>query len=108
MVIGLDVNNDVNIAEGYMMCEYDARKKFTKETPVRFFAYLPEYLKDEGIEGLDIDVELTFNELEEMYFENKNSIDSFAETNNHVDFNNPTIYDALNLANDIKGYSGLI
>ena len=79
---------------------------FNKDLQIRIFNYYPEYLEDFGGQ-INNDVEYSFKELEEIYLENKLSLDKTCETNNHVNFENPSWHDFLNLANDIEWYMGL-
>jgi len=105
MIIGTDISIAVCKAEGYLMLKFDGRKKFTKKSRVNVFAYYPHYcnLPNELI----LDTIVTFAELEEIYNAKKAELDRFAETNEAVNFENPTIYDLLNLASDINAYCGL-
>lgn len=104
-IIGTDVSLDVCKAEGYTMIEFDARKKFRKDRYIRIFDFIPDYCETAG--DINTDVELTFDDLVELYNEDKESIDIFAETNKHVNFDSPTEYDFLNLASDLISYKGL-
>jgi hypothetical protein len=104
--IGTDISLDVCKAEGYMMIQFDARKKFKKDEEYRIFAHAPDYIEELKNEVL-IDVFYSFNELIEMYEEDKKSIDQCCGTERDLDFNNPNFFDFLNLASDINSYKGL-
>lgn len=103
--IGLDVSLDVCKSEGYLMMQYDARKKFNPETEYRIFAYYPEYLRygDELI----VDTTANFNSLVELYKKHEKGINSSCETDKNVNFEHPSYYDFLNLASDINFYTSL-
>lgn len=49
MIIGTDASLDECKKEGYMMLEYDGRKKFDRTEDYRVFAYYPEYTKIKGL-----------------------------------------------------------
>ena len=54
-VIGLDVNLKTNVEEGYMMAQYDPRKKFTLDSDIKLIQYYPAYVREEMEErGLSI------------------------------------------------------
>lgn len=105
MILGIDVSIEVCKAEGYTMIEYDARKKFNADTEYRIFNTYPEWHENHG--EVMTENYLSFNDLKESYLEDKKGIDSFAETNIHVNFENPNYYDFLNLASDLLQYKGL-
>lgn len=104
--IGTDISLDVCKAEGYMMIQFDARKKFKKDEEYRIFAHAPDYIEELKNEVL-IDVFYSFNELLEMYEEDKESINNCCETDKHINFDSPNFYDFLNLSCDINSYKGL-
>lgn len=105
-IIGIDCSLDVCKAEGYMMVQYDARKKFNPDMEYRAMAHYPQF--QIATDDLRTDEMVSFNRLKELYLEDKASIDSFAETDKFVDFDNPGYYDFLNLASDVIGYKGII
>jgi len=90
------------------MMQFDARKKFDPTAGYRVFAHLPKYVREGYIGERTIlyDTETTFEEMRNHYLENKDSFDSFAETNVHVNFENPDYHDFLNLASDLMAYGG--
>ena len=99
--IGNDISLEVCRNEGYLIIEFDARKKFSPDMGIRIIQYEPDYLVEElnktyGFKnkpGLMVDTTFTFNELVEMYEPIKTMVNSFAETQNSVDFVNPGYYD---------------
>lgn len=104
--IGTDLSLDVCKAEGYMMMQYDARKKFNKDEYYRLFNYYPEYCEDVAGTMLT-DTMQNWSNLVEIYEQHKEGINSFAETDQHVNFNDPDYYDFLTLADEINAYCGL-
>jgi hypothetical protein len=106
--IGTDVSLEVCRNEGYTMIQFDARKKFNSKSGYRVFAHLPKYAREGyvGEKTIMYDTETTFEEMKEHYLENKDGFNSFSETNIHVDFDNPSHYDFLNLASDLMAYGG--
>ncbi|MEX0595001.1 MAG: hypothetical protein WD512_00765 [Candidatus Paceibacterota bacterium] len=104
--IGTDAGLDVCKQEGYMMVQYDARKKFDPDMEYRAFCYYPQF--QIPTDDLRTDEMVSFNRLKEIYLEDKKSIDSFAQTHKFVNFDNPDYYDFLNLASDVIGYKGNI
>ena len=110
MIIGTDVSLKVCKEEGYLMAEYDGRRKFDPNRYYRVFGYLPNYIaKEIGAREntIHIDIEITFNELVEIYERHEIGINKCCDTNQHVNFEKPTYFDFLNLASDINAYIGL-
>ena len=104
--IGTDINLDVCKAEGYTMIQFDARKKFTKDMQIRVFDYCPEYCEEIGGQIMT-DTNYSFRELEKLYKKHEAGLNSFAETNKFINFDNPGYYDFLSLASDLLAYCGL-
>lgn len=105
--IGTDISLDVCKSEGYMMCIYDENKLFSSDEYYTLLYYTPDYLcNDDEREPIFKDT-YTFYQLFQRYNKCKTAIDKFAETNKNVNFDNPTIYDFLNLASDLNMYCGL-
>ena len=104
-LLGTDVSIDVCIAEGYMMMEYNPSDSFDRTVEYRVLRCLPEY--DNLAGELETDKYITFDELIELYEQEKEGIDSYSETHIHVNFENPDYGDFLNLADDVAGYMGL-
>jgi hypothetical protein len=123
MKIGIDINLSVCRAEGYLMMEFNSKKlvkngKLDKDCYVRFTAtsgclawndngkLLPPQLRK--TDAYILDVQYTFNDLLELYEQNKANIDSCCDYGNcKPDFENPTEYDMLNLASNIDCYYGI-
>jgi len=118
MKFGIDCSMEVNISEGYMICEY--RKKdiikdgiFSKDARIRFFRHYPDYVLHEiygtdkpvGQRTIFVDEYFSSNELYEMYLEDKDDIDSFIGMEYHEAPKD--IHGALNMASDIDLYKGL-
>lgn len=111
MIIGTDINLRVCRDEGCTMARYDGRKPFTLDTEIMFFKYLPKYIRKElHIKGLGDKywTSMTTRELWDIYQDNKSGIQSFADY--HIeDINQLTTYwDALNLADIIDAYLGIM
>ena len=107
--IGLDIDMETNIEEGYGMLDYNPNIKIEKDTYIRFYQYYPEYIIIEGNmekDTLMIDTMVSWNDLFETYTKHKESIDSFIgstyENNNDI-----SVYDILSLADTIQSYKGL-
>lgn len=123
MKIGTDINLYTCRAEGYLMMEFNSKKlakngKLDKDCYVRFTAtsgylawnndgkLLPPQLRK--TDAYILDVSYNFNDLINMYYQNKKGIDSCCDYENcKPDFENPNEYDMLNLASDINCYCGL-
>lgn len=117
MRVGTDVSIQCCIEEGYMMADYNSRKLYKRGElqpghEVRFLAHLPGYLKSEmgwqvGDLSLLVDIDLSANDLWELYTENeetKQGIDSMIGMEHKFP---ESIYDMLHLASDINSYCGL-
>lgn len=104
MLVGQDISIDVCKSEGYIYINFNT-KEFKRDKEYRVMQKFPcwDELKGQYI----VDVFLTFDEVMEEYLEDKEGIDSFAETNLHVNFVNPTIHDFVNLCSDVNSYKGL-
>lgn len=90
------------------MVKFDKKEPFNTNESYNVFSYMPEYALQEGEKTYKtVDTYVSFNELIEVYNRDKDSINSFADTESNIDFINPTIYDLLNLASDINSYKGL-
>lgn len=106
MILGTDVNLDTCKEEGYLMVEFDENIEFNKDTEYYLFSYYG-YQIPSSFDKLYVDCSYSFNQLVELYNKNKDSINSCCDTESNVNFINPTIYDLLNLANDVECYQGL-
>lgn len=103
-IIGTDISLDVCKEEGYMMMEYDARKKFDRTKEYRTFCHFPVYTH---LEGFRTNSFYSFDELVKIYEKDKEGLNSSSETDKSVNFDNPDYHDFLNLASDIQFYRGL-
>ena len=107
--IGTDVSLDTCKDEGYLMVEFDARKKFDTEAYYRFYAYFPVCCIEES-EYIDkntliTDIDYCAVDLWELYKDDQKSIDSMiGETYKSIPND---IYTLLQLASDISSYKGL-
>lgn len=112
MIIGTDLSLQECKDEGYTMMKYDDRKPFDPDEAYEFFQYVPKYMsKEDGFGNervLRFKVTLSFNDIKELYLENKKGIDSFADTNLHVNFESPDFHDALTLADEVDAYGGYL
>ena len=118
MRIGLDVNMDTNIAEGYGILEFKKRELYVKgqfnpKCDVRFIRHYPEYIKDEMVGNytsrvgipLMVDTSISAQDAYEQYQRHASSIDSFCGTEPRTVPSDE--YELLNLASDIDQYCGL-
>lgn len=117
-IVGTDISLDVCRAEGYLMMQYDGRKKFDKQEMYRVFRTLPDYIQEEiyGAKKMSeipeqekyaTDTLISWEDTVEIYMRHKKEIDDFAETNKHVNFDNPDHQDLLWLADNVDAYCGL-
>lgn len=104
MLVGTDVSIEVCKNEGYLYVNFNT-KEFKKDKEYRVMRKFPIW--DELKGQYHTDVFISWNDVVELYLEDKNSIDEFAETCNYVDFENPTIEDFVNLCSDVSSYKGL-
>ena len=104
MLVGTDVSIEICKNEGYLYVNFNT-KEFKKEKEYRVMRKFPIW--DELKGQYHTDVFISWNDVLEMYLDDKQSIDNFAETFNHVNFENPTIYDFVNLCSDVSSYKGL-
>ena len=110
MIIGTDINLKECEEAGYTMAQYDD-EPFTLDTEIEFFKYLPEYIREElHIKGLGNKywTRMSTRELWDIYQDHKPGIQSFSGYNVE-DINQLTTYwDALNLADIIDAYIGIM
>ena len=113
MRIGTDVSMDVNIGEGYTIMEYKKRElfkdvKFDPDCSCRFLAHYPAYIRQmEGWFGrkrLILDVDLSANELWDMYSENNKDIDRCMGCPHEFPIDE---FGMLILADSVRWYRGL-
>lgn len=104
MLVGTDVSIEVCKNEGYLYVNFNT-KEFKKDKEYRVMRKFPIW--DELKGQYHTDVFVSWNDVVELYLEDKSSIDDFAETNKYVNFENPTIYDFVNLCSDVSSYKGL-
>lgn len=108
--IGTDVSIEVCKNEGYLMLDWNPSIPFDPETPYNVYAFYPDYIREEfniSDETKMLDTFISFNALLEIYDRHKEGVNSFAETDETVNFKNPGIYDLLNLASDLNAYCGI-
>ena len=117
-LIGTDISIEECIRSGYTIIDTGG-KQFNVNEPFRILEFYPDYalldmdIEEEQLENIDrfeymvVDTEYSFNELIEIYKDHKDGMDSSFETNIHVNFEEPTFYDFLNLASDCSAYCGL-
>lgn len=112
--IGNDISLDTCKEEGYLMVEFDARKKYDKALDYRFYAFYPEYVENytafedqHTINKGDFRIDINFSavDLWELYKNHKKGIESFIGSTYKIIPED--IYTLLNLANDIRAYCGL-
>lgn len=115
-VIGTDVDLRTNVDEGYMIAQYDPRKKFTLDSDIKLIQYYPAYIREEmeergqKIKGAGkrvVDTTVTPREIWSDYMAHKKQIDNFADTKlkNINEIKDP--YSAMNLADSIQAYNGV-
>lgn len=119
MIIGTDQSLEECKRSGYLMMEYNARKKANYTDSYKFFKYNPyrgwnmqlKKLRKEELEQNFILFSLHFNAefLIETYLEYKKDIDKFIGTNHDRLLTFPkdiTYHEILYLADSIDGYKG--
>ena len=123
MRIGTDVSLQTCMDEGYTVMDYAVRKLFPrgrkngidKDCQCRFSASFPTYIRKECATEGDpfcmrrmFDVNYSWNDLVAEYERNKAGIDSCCDFANCApNFENPTAWDMLHLADCINSYCGL-
>jgi hypothetical protein len=123
MKIGTDISLAECRAEGYGMIEFNKSKLLKKgilqkDTPVRYFRTFGYLSHDEKGRPLELgmmkaelyitDTLISWNDLIEIYEPRKEGIDNFADFKNcPLNWDNPTEYDLLTLADIIDSYCGI-
>lgn len=104
--IGTDVSLDCCKAEGYLMVQFDARKKFTPEMEVKFIRYWPEYNFLDG----EIAAEGYFSlaDVWESYLMDQESINNFADMNYKDISEIDNIYEFLHFTDSVDAYNGVL
>lgn len=105
-IIGTDASLEVCKREGYAMLEHP-NEDFAKDEFARFFAYYPEYLEEETNGRVSIDTDICWNDIVKIYERHEQEINDFSEVHQHVNFESPTWYDLLTLADAVNAYCGL-
>jgi hypothetical protein len=111
--IGTDVSLKVCKQEGYLMMQFDARKKFNPETDYNIFGYYPDYVISEAKgtipkDALIVDTVISWKELQAIYAKHKEGIDKFSDDMPEImSKGNPDFYDLLNAAATVNSYCGL-
>ena len=104
--LGTDISLDVCKGEGYLMVQFDARRKFTKNLEVRFIRYWPDYDKLAG--EILVDTFSCLSDVWGAYQGDKKGIDSFAD----MDYNDineiSDIYTFLHFADSVDAYNGFL
>jgi hypothetical protein len=105
MRIGTDVSIGTCRAEGYMVMDYPvhAFRRDPQNTECRFTRSIPEWARKVTDPIIEIDTELNYKDLYEMYKERKSGIDSFIG-GEHEWLKTPEPYDLLQLASDLDNY----
>lgn len=104
MLVGIDVSIDVCKNEGYLYVNFNT-KEFKKDKEYRVMRKFPIW---DDLKGqYHTDVFISWDDVLELYLDDKKAIDDFAETCNFVNFENPTINDFVNLCSDVSSYKGL-
>jgi hypothetical protein len=101
--VGGDASFDVNIYDSYIMGDYPLVFDRTQDIDVVKFFYDTDGEEDDKITCI-ISNSVSFDELQEIYRDNLDPIESCSETSKHVDFINPGFYDFLNLASDCEAW----
>lgn len=110
MIIGTDVSIKECKDSGYMMIQYDGRKKFNQNEYYTFIQYLPDYIRKESHLTLAQAKQWTtanVKDIWELYQDHKTGIQSFADyhVENMEDIKD--YYDLLNLADIVNAYCGI-
>ena len=115
-LIGTDIDLDTCIEEGYTMIEFDSSKLFPngktldKECYVKAIFPTPRYILEEmniteNENHTHKNINVTWNEVYEIYLNSKESIDSFCGQS--LSTNNPNEYDLVNLISIVDSYCGI-
>jgi hypothetical protein len=111
MRIGTDVSIQTCRAEGYMVMDYRVRdfKKAPTTTDCRLTRSIPDYCRFGyiGEKIIRLDIMLNYNDLFELYKDNKNGIDSLIG-GEYIRTETPKPFELLHLAQDIDMYCGLV
>ena len=115
-LIGTDIDLDTCIEEGYTMIEFDRSKLFPngkildKECYVNAIFPTPKYILEEmniteNEDHTHKNINVTWNEVYEIYLNSKESIDSFCGQS--LSTNNPNEYDLVYLISTVDSYCGI-
>ena len=119
MKIGIDISIVECRRNGYPVIEFKKRELIKngilqKDCYVNVTISNPEEWYDNGkvkfngeFNHFMTDCNVTWNDVLEQYNDDKKSIDSFAETEKNIDFQNPNEYDLLHLISDVSNYKGI-
>jgi hypothetical protein len=111
--IGTDMSLKECKKEGYLMLQYDARKKFDTKQAYNVFAYCPAFIIEESQGEIDknaliVDTVVSWEDLQEIYQKHKDGIDKFAtDVPELMSKKEPDFYDLLFVASTINAYCGL-
>lgn len=113
MRIGMDVSIQTCRDEGYLVMDYPvhAFRRDPIKTECRFTKSLPLWIREDvgwtpGQPMIVLDVHYNWEDLYEIYKDNKEGIDSFTGYD-YSDIKVPTPRDLLDLASDIDSYCGI-
>ena len=114
MRIGTDVSIEVCRAEGYIVMDYSFTEYKTDPQAVlfRFTKSYPDHIRETmgwrvGDPIIIMDVSFTWDDLWEIYIENKGGIDSMIGGGHHLNLPDIRPREVLNLASNIDAYCGL-
>ena len=114
-LIGTDIDLDTCFEEGYTVIEFDRAalfpdgKTLDKECYVQAIFPTPKYILEEmniaENNHVHRNINVTWNEVYEIYIDRKKGIDSFC--GNSLSNNNPNEYDLVHLISIVDSYCGI-
>ena len=114
-LIGTDIDLDTCFEEGYTVIEFDRAELFPdgktldKECYVKAIFPIPKYILEEmniaENNHVHKNINVTWNEVYEIYIDRKKGIDSFC--GDSLSTNNPNKYDLVNLISIVDSYCGI-
>jgi hypothetical protein len=110
MIIGTDVSIRECKDSGYMMIQFDGRKKFNQNECYTFIQYLPDYVREESHLTMEQAKQwTTANTMDiwETYENHKAAIQSFADYHIENITDIKSYYDLLTLADIVNAYCGI-
>lgn len=109
--IGIDIDIEENIRSGYGIVDTE-NKSFNQEYEYNYMEFTPDFITGDldifdKLDYISINTYISWSELVNIYNDNKEDLNSFAEIDQHTNFTEPSFYDFVNLAFTINKYQGL-